>query len=484
MSISNKIEEIMIDRNTIRAKMMVAGQATKNDDLHALATNLTIINTSDATATANDILEGKTAYSDGQKITGVLVPSTGPDTSDATATAGDIVSGKTAYAKGSKLTGTNTNDADTTAVTSGEEDLEEGVSELAENALYFQYTYTSAPDTTDATAKSNDILSGKTAYARRVKLTGTCTYDADTSDADATADDIRNGKTAYVDGVKLTGTLTPSSGVDPSDATATAADILTGHTAYIATGKVNGSMENRGALTVNAEVNGQYSHQAGYYSGITVNGPTLDGNAVISKVVDGYTFYSDSGTKLTGTMPIVEKQDMIINEATTFTAGYYPNQFVVTPSGGSGQMTETILWTNPSPSSEWTEENSVPLDTSTQNIGINNFDIIRLDFKISTSDDSYISSYYNPASLLTDYTYNTTQNLIAVSMRKPSDFPSGKGAGYISCIRRLYFATNYSFVTEKCCCTEMYWAADGAWVATLPVNTYCIPYRFVGLKVS
>lgn len=63
-------------------------------------------------------------------------------------------------------------------------------------------------DLTSDTVAADKLLKDYTAHGRDGEIvTGTCTYDADTSDATASTSDILSGKTAYVNGSKLTGDM-------------------------------------------------------------------------------------------------------------------------------------------------------------------------------------------------------------------------------------------------------------------------------------
>lgn len=88
----------------------------------------------------------------------------GTDTSDATATASEIFAGETAYVAEGKVTGTFTIEEELSA----QDNL---ISQIS--TLVAQKANPPSTDTADATATASDILSGKTAYARGEKITGT-----------------------------------------------------------------------------------------------------------------------------------------------------------------------------------------------------------------------------------------------------------------------------------------------------------------------
>ena len=69
-------------------------------------------------------------------------------------------------------------------------------------------------DLTSDTAERADVLSGKYFHLKTgERTTGTCTYDTNTTDANASASEILSGRTAYVNKVKVTGEMTNNGAV-------------------------------------------------------------------------------------------------------------------------------------------------------------------------------------------------------------------------------------------------------------------------------
>ena len=79
-------------------------------------------------------------------------------------------------------------------------------------------------DLTADTVTADKLLSGTKAHgANGEQLVGTCTYDANTQDATATAAEILSGKTAYNKGNKVTGSMKNNGAVSGTISTKTGA---------------------------------------------------------------------------------------------------------------------------------------------------------------------------------------------------------------------------------------------------------------------
>ena len=194
-------------------------------------------------------------------------------------------------------------------------------------------------------------------------------YACSSGDGDATAAQILSGKTAWVKGKKVTGTManrgavsqtlnaggsytipagyhngsgkiTVASLSSQTDGTATASQILSGKTAWVDGKKITGTMANRGAVSQTLNAGGSYTIPAGYHNGsgkITVSSLSsqTQANATAAQILSGRTAWVN-GKKVTGTMTNQGAKSTTLNAGGSYTipAGYH---------NGSGKITAASL---------------------------------------------------------------------------------------------------------------------------------------------
>lgn len=144
--------------------------------------------------------------------------------------------------------------------------------------------------TSGGTATAEDIMYGKTAYARNTLIVGTY-VPIDLSDATATSDKIIEGYTAYVGGGKIIGTYVPPReypiyGTDTSDATAYAEDIAYGKVAYARGQRLVGTL-------ANTDVEEIYGIDAGAYKSEIISSMQEDPITKEKYIVDKIAYAKD-----------------------------------------------------------------------------------------------------------------------------------------------------------------------------------------------
>lgn len=209
---------------------------------------------------------------------------TGIDTSDATATENDIIGGVFAYAKGKKIAGAlSTIMSYPTTPSFVDEQIRFPYSDSRSIVDSGSFFYSTASKFGDATA--SDVANGKTfTSAAGVSVVGTREAESggiDTSDATATAEDIAKDKTAYVNGEKITGTAYD-------------------HLVTRDVSPTNITVLGKKSIGLRATASGACHIASGTSVSLSMDADKW-GTAAATDVLKGKTFTSENGVKIAGT---------------------------------------------------------------------------------------------------------------------------------------------------------------------------------------
>lgn len=309
MSLLEDLEKIQSARNDIKTALEEVTTKRVPKNIETYADKITGIKSS---IDPSDIVQGKT-------VLGIVgTGTTGNDTSDATALAENIEAGKSAYIATGKVEGTlsSISSIDKTDVTVTKTDT--GLDFSSANDIKTIVTENAPIKLSSTNAKiasAIGLTSEKLANGNTILGVSGKTSIVDTSTGTAVAKDIRNSKKAYVNGSLVTGTLQTLTEINPSATTSTVSEeslnlkitapnvnegIVDSTSTVILEATKNKVAEAIG-LTANKIVKGNT------ILGITGNAnnvDTTDGNAVANNIESGKVAFVD-GAKVVGNIPAV-----------------------------------------------------------------------------------------------------------------------------------------------------------------------------------